>query len=112
MITHIRFRSPVTLGSEVDEWSALRPTSSSFAGKITPRYGDAVIGERLDSIVFEVRVGSESAWHDVEVPMSNISSIVRTVTPPPAVEPVTQAVAVPTPHGEAGIVKLQPTKAK
>lgn len=112
MITHIRFRSPVTLGSEVDEWSALRPTSSSFAGRVTPRPGAPELGEQLGSIVFEVRVGAESAWHNVEVPLSNISSIVRTVGGPPVTEPVAQAVAVPTPHGEAGIVKLQPTKAK
>ena len=107
MITHIRFRSPVTLGSEVDEWSAARPTSSSFAGKITPRVGDPVLGERFESIVFEVRIGAEMAWHNVEVPMSNISSIVRTVGGPPVAEPVA-AVAQPAPEP----VKLQPTKAK
>jgi hypothetical protein len=89
----------VTLGTECSEWSLARPSSSSYANKITPRVGDSVLGERFESIVFEVRIGAESAWHNVEVPMSNISSIVRTVgdpAPVPAPEPV----------------KLQPTKAK
>jgi hypothetical protein len=105
VITHIRFRSPVTLGTECSEWSLARPSSSSYANKIAPRVGDPVLGERFESIVFEVRIGAESAWHNVEVPMSNISSIVRTVGGPPVTEP-TAAQPAPEP------VKLQPTKAK
>ena len=57
MITFVRFKSPVTLGSEATEWAADRPHVTSYAGKITPRPGNPDNGEFRDSIVFEVRIG-------------------------------------------------------
>jgi len=82
VITYVRFKSPVTLGSETNEWAHDRPGVTSYAGKITPRAGNPDNGELRDSIVFEVRVGKAEAHHDVEVPRANIAAIIRTPPQP------------------------------
>lgn len=82
MITYVRFKTPVTLGSETTEWAHDRPHVTGYANKITPRPGNADFGEQRDSIVFEVRIGKPEAHHDVEVPRANIAHITRTVPPP------------------------------
>lgn len=82
MITYVRFKSPVNIGREDNEWAVDRPGVTAFAGKITPRQGNPDNGEFRDSIVFEVRIGKPEAWHDVEVPRANIAHITRTVPTP------------------------------
>lgn len=82
MITFVRFKSPVTIGSEETEWRLADPRTSAWAGKITPRLGNPDNGEFRDSIVFEVRIGKPEAHHDVEVPRANIAHITRTAPIP------------------------------
>lgn len=76
-ITHVRFKTAVTLGAEVMEWSVDRPFSSMFVGAIKPRSGDPDRGEPRDSIIFEIRIGKPEAHVDVEVPRGNIAQINR-----------------------------------
>jgi len=82
MITYVRFKSPVTLGSETNEWAHDRPHVTAHVGRITPRLGNPDNGELRDSIVFEVRIGKPEAHHDVEVPRANIAHITRTAPIP------------------------------
>jgi hypothetical protein len=78
MITHVRFRHPVSLGgTDHSEWSMDRPHSTPLAGKITARAGNPDLGEPRDSIVFECRIAKDH--YDVEVPRSNIAHIIRPV---------------------------------
>lgn len=82
MITFVRFKFPVTIGNETNEWAADKPHVTSYAGKITPRPGNPDLGEFRDSLVFEVRIGKPEAHHDVEVPRANIAHITRSLPPP------------------------------
>jgi hypothetical protein len=84
-ITHVRFRSPVTLGAEVDEWSSSNPHSSAYRDAIKPRPGNPDLGEPRDSLIFEVRIGKPENHHDVEIPRGNIASITRAAPVAPAV---------------------------
>lgn len=77
-IVRVKFHRAVVLGSlPVEEWSADRPAVSGLTGKIVPRVGrpELGVGELASSLVFEVRMGSES--YDVEVRESNIADITR-----------------------------------
>lgn len=77
-IVRVKFHRAVVLGSlPVEEWSADRPAVSGLTGKIAPRVGRPELGELASSLVFEVRMGSES--YDVEVRESNIADITRKV---------------------------------
>lgn len=77
-ITAVRFHTQVVLGSVDQEgWYADKPASSYMAGKITPRPGNADIGEQRSSIVFEVRLGGPNGNVDVEVPASNLAMVIR-----------------------------------
>jgi hypothetical protein len=81
VITSIRFRSPVNVGSvDHNEWSLGNPMSSSLASRIKPRFADAAKGERVGDIVLEYRAGVDN--YDVVVPRSNVVQYIHAVAVP------------------------------
>lgn len=76
-INHVRFRSPVSLGSvDSPEWSADRPSSTALAGKIACRPSE-ISRDGAAGLVFECRIGKDH--YDVLVPWSNIAHVIQTV---------------------------------
>lgn len=90
-INHIHFVADVELGGVPHSaWHRAAPGSTALAGKVTPRYSDVARGDRWpDSIVFECRQPRD--FYDVEVPASNIRSVIHAVDMAPASAPAPAA---------------------